>query len=357
MTVLKIAGFFILLFIIIAAVYAAYVIFSYKRLPDRLPLSVEQGADATAILTTGQEYSVATYNIGFGAYTPEFSFFMDGGKHSWAKSKDSVTETVTGAAAYVKEQLAPDFLLWQEVDLRATRSYKVNEYDLLREYFGEYDAVFAQNYDSAFLFYPFHQPHGKSLAGMITMSKYPVESSLRRSFPISDSFSKFLDLDRCYSISRILVDNGKYLCLFNLHMSAYGNSDEIRQGQIQMLCEDMAREYEAGNYVVCGGDFNHDLKALSESHEELDSWRYPFPREDLPEGFAFCIDGLSQGERNKMHNSARDANASYQPETTFTVTLDGFILSDNVRCVSYENVDLQYAYSDHDPVLLRFVLE
>jgi hypothetical protein len=40
------------------------------------------------------------------------------------------------------------------------------------------------------------------------------------------------------------VDNGKELVIFNLHMSAYGNSDEIRKGQIEMLCNDMAKEYE-----------------------------------------------------------------------------------------------------------------
>ena len=47
-------------------------------------------------------------------------------------------------------------------------------------------------------------------------------------------------------------------------MSAYGNSDAIREGQIRMLSEDMQKEYEAGNYVLCGGDFNHDLKAAED---------------------------------------------------------------------------------------------
>lgn len=44
----------------------------------------------TRNLQQKKEYSALTYNIGFGAYTPDFSFFMDGGKFSWAKSKDSV---------------------------------------------------------------------------------------------------------------------------------------------------------------------------------------------------------------------------------------------------------------------------
>jgi len=341
----------------IVLVYLCYVIFTYKRLPDNLELSVVSGANPATTVAVGQEYTIVTYNIGFGAYTPTFSFFMDGGESSVAESKESMLVTVEGAAAHVKEELNPDFILWQEVDLDATRSYHVNQYELLVENFTDYDNTFAVNYDSAFLFYPFTEPHGKSKAGLCVMSKYPIESSLRRSFPISTSFSKFLDLDRCYSINRIPVDNGRYLVIINLHMSAYGNSDEIRQGQISMLCEDMKKEYEAGNYVICGGDFNHDLKAMEDDGGQRESWAYPFPREELPEGFAFCIDSLSEEERENMHNSARNADEAYNPATTYTVTLDGFIASDNITCIAYENEDLQYMYSDHDPVHMHFVLK
>ncbi len=340
----------------IVLVYLCYVIFTYKRLPDNLELEVFRGASDTTV-AVGREYDIVTYNIGFGAYTPTFSFFMDGGKYSVAESKESTLVTVEGAASYVKEELQPDFILWQEVDLDATRSYHVDQYEILKEYFAGYDSTFAVNYDSAFLFYPFTQPHGKSKAGLCVMSKYAVESGLRRSFPISTSFSKFLDLDRCYSINRIPTDNGKYLVIINLHMSAYGNSDEIRQGQISMLCEDMEKEYAAGNYVICGGDFNHDLKVLEDDGAERESWAYPFPRKELPEGFSFCIDALTEEERAAMHESARNADEAYNPNTTYTVTLDGFIVSDNVTCTVYENVDLQYLYSDHDPVYMQFRLE
>ena len=135
----------------------------------------------------------------------------------------------------------PDFALIEEVDLNSTRSYHVNEYTILKECLADYDTVFAQNYDSAFLFYPFTQPHGKSRSGLALFSRYPVTDSLRRRFPVSTSFSKFFDLDRCYSISRVPVDNGKEFVIFELHMSAYGNSDAIREGQIRMLAEDMQK--------------------------------------------------------------------------------------------------------------------
>lgn len=82
MAVLKAAGILLLVLLAIVLIYLAYVIFSYKRLPDNMELSVTQDADRAKVLSAGEEYTIATYNIGFGAYTPDFSFFMDGGKSS-----------------------------------------------------------------------------------------------------------------------------------------------------------------------------------------------------------------------------------------------------------------------------------
>lgn len=356
---IKIIGIVLAIILLTLVGYIIYLYASYHRIEDNLELQVETSKETTDenTLTTGKKYSALTYNIGFGAYTPDFSFFMDGGKSSWAKSKDSVLETVQGAGDLAASK-DPDFAIIEEVDLDSTRSYHVNEYNILKDCFPDYYYVFAQNYDSAFLFYPFTQPHGSSKSGIGLFSRYQVTSALRRSFPVSTSFTKFFDLDRCYSISRVPVDNGKELVIFALHMSAYGNSDAIREGQIAMLAADMQKEYEAGNYVLCGGDFNHDLKASAdEENIEHESWAYPFPREKLPDHFSFCIDQLSEEERNNLWNSARNADMEYIPGETYTVTLDGFIISDNVECLFYENVNTGYSYSDHDPVYLEFKLK
>ena len=82
---------------------------------------------------------------------------MDGGKSSWAKSKDSVLDAVQGAGE-LAASYDPDFAMIEEVDLDSTRSYHVDEYSILKDCFPDYNYVFAQNYDSAFLFYPFTQP-------------------------------------------------------------------------------------------------------------------------------------------------------------------------------------------------------
>lgn len=238
--VLKTIGVLLGFIVVIVLGYIIYLYASYHRIEDNKSLSVESHTETKQTLTTGKQYSAITYNIGFGAYTPDFSFFMDGGKSSWAKSKKSVLKTVKNAGNLTKSY-DPDFALIEEIDLNSTRSYHVNEYSILKKCLKNYDTVFAQNYDSAFLFYPFTQPHGSSKAGLALFSRYPIKDSLRRSLPISTSYNKFFDLDRCYSISRIPVDNGKYLVIFQLHMSAYGNSDKIRKGQIRMLSADMKK--------------------------------------------------------------------------------------------------------------------
>lgn len=339
-----------------AVIYVLYVFFSYKRIEDNhieQPVNVEGVAKQ---VETGVEYSAISYNVGFGAYLPSFSFFMDGGKQSWADSRESVEKDINAIGNYLAE-LDPDFLILQEVDYDSTRAYHVDQAAILTEKLGKRDCLKVVNFDSAFLMYPILQPHGKSVSGIMTYSKYQITSGLRRSFPISNSFSKLVDLDRCLSISRIPVENGKEFIVINLHMSAYGNSEAVRSGQTNLIKEVLADEYAKGNYVICGGDFNHDLKLKNPNDEGIASWAHPYDRADLPAGFKFAIDDKTDEELAAMNNSNRDAGEPYDPATTLTITLDGFIVSDNVTVTYYDNLSTGFKYSDHEPVVMKFVLE
>lgn len=340
----------------VVLIYVAYVLISYHRIPDMQELAVHkpQGVENGSILLD-TEYEIITYNVGFGAYSPDYTFFMDGGESSWAFSEDAVLANVTGAALKMAEE-NPDFLLLQEVDFDSDRSYHVDEEALLSQYFGTYYETFAVNYDSPFLFYPFTEPHGSSKSGMAVYSRYEITSAIRRSLPVSEGLGKFLDLDRCYSINRIPVENGKELVIFAVHLSAYGNSDTVREGQLSMLREDMEKEVQAGNYVICGGDFNHDLKA-DESVTQAESWAYPLSRNKLGEGMVMALDLLPEELCMSMADTARNNDIPYEPGVSYTVTVDGFIISENVEMVLYETMDTGFAYSDHNPVRMRFVLK
>lgn len=354
----KWSGIFAGVLLALSVVYVIYVFIAYDRLPDKMTLQVAESGENSDFKNSDKKkkkksYSIMTYNIGFGAYQPDYSFFMDGGKNSWGKDEESVKDAVCGAGEFVRS-LDPDFVLLQEVDRDGTRSYHIDELELLNEFVRGYYYTYAQNYDSPFLFYPPWEPHGANKAGLVSYSRGEIADAVRRSLPISESFSKFVDLDRCYAISRIPVKDGKMLCLYNMHMSAYGSSDEIRTGQLSMLYEDMEADYSAGNYVICGGDFNHNLR--TENQENAPEWAYLFPRESLPGGFKMAMDEAEDPE-DIAHDSCRNADKPYDEKTTYTVTLDGFIISDNVIVNSYRHLDCGYQFSDHDPVVMEFTLE
>ena len=352
---LKPLGIVLAAFLAAALIYFLYVILSYSRIPDRQPLQ-PLGNAAAEVAETGRSYTVVTQNCGFGAYSPDFTFFMDGGTQSWAESRESVEANLTMAAEELLS-LAPDFVLLQEIDTDSTRSYHTDQRELMIPHFPDFARVFAVNYHSAFLMYPLTQPHGASNSGLLTFSRAAVSSALRRSLEISESFSRFLDLDRCYSVSRIPVDNGRELVLYNVHTSAYGGSDEIRTSQITQLAQDMYEEYQKGNYCVCGGDFNHDFTGdstlvLGGAEMGEFGWAQPFPAELLPEGISRCTD---YGDP-ELIPTCRNCDVPYGPDCQ-TFVVDGFLVSDNVRVLEVHNLDTGFAYSDHNPVMLRFQLD
>ena len=151
--------------LIFILVYLLYVIISYQRIPDNQEISVRQSTQTPTSLSTSTPYTAVTYNLGFGAYTPSFTFFMDGGKQSVAESKESVLSCIQGAINTMETQNA-DFILLQEIDVDSTRSHHVNEKALLEGAFSSYHASFAFNYNSAYLLVPPWEPHGKSLSGL-----------------------------------------------------------------------------------------------------------------------------------------------------------------------------------------------
>ena len=335
--------------------YVAYVFLTYDRIEDRQPLT-PRGEAAFSSAAVNEEYTVMTQNVGFGAYTADFTFFMDGGESSRAESKESVENCINGISGNIRAY-DPDFVFFQEVDTDSTRSYHVDERAMLSADFDGCSEVFAVNYHSAYLMYPLTEPHGRSNSGLLTLSRAGISSALRRSLPISTGFSKILDLDRCYSVSRVPVENGKELVLFNVHLSAYGGSDEIRTAQMSMLFDDMKSEYEKGNYCVAGGDFNHDFTGDSTmKFNDVGGtdfgWAQPFPEELLPEGIRRCTEYTAGDDVP----TCRNCDVPYD-ENTFVVIVDGFLVSENVTVTELENIDASFEFTDHNPVRMRFMLK
>ena len=182
--VLQVVLALVLVLVLAAGGYVAYMQFQYYRIPDNELLTV--GTPADGLLHPGEEYTALTYNIGFGAYGPDYSFFMDKGtmadgtevtgQYGKALSKQSVLDHTQGAIELLQAESA-DFVLLQEVDVKADRSYKVNQVEAIQTAMSGYGSVFANNFHSAYLFYPFSDPHGAVQAGLLTLSRARIDVS------------------------------------------------------------------------------------------------------------------------------------------------------------------------------------
>ena len=342
--------------------YVAYMMGTYYRIADDERIDVINNQSPTIQL--GHPYTAVTYNIGFGAYTPDYTFFMDKGamadgtptqgEHGVAESRESVEACTEGAIGELAD-LAPDFVLVQEIDTDSTRSYQVNQVAAVEGAFPAYGNAFASNYHSSFLAYPWPEMHGIVNSGILTLSDAHVASAQRRSYPVDESFpAKFFDLDRCFMVLRLPVENGKELVLINSHMSAFDEGGRVRAQQLELLNGMLDEEHAKGNYVVVGGDWNHALCGSVEmypSEQQVPEWVSVLEPEAVADGFHVVrADNLSSVP------TCRGVDIPYEQGVTYATTVDGFIVSDNVSAHA-ENVDTGFTYSDHNPVKLTFSLK
>lgn len=146
----------------------------------------------------------------------------------------------------------------------------------------------------------------------------------------------------------------KQLVLVNLHLEAYDDG-EGKIAQTKQLREFIEREYEKGNYVIAGGDFNQifpgGLDAFPNEHPEL--WSPGILDNSMLPGegwqFAYDLETSSCRLLNQPYNPADTKNTQHY-------VIDGFILSPNVQLESVTCTDLGFENSDHNPVVMRVVL-
>ncbi|MBR6209438.1 MAG: endonuclease [Oscillospiraceae bacterium] len=346
---LKVFGCLLLCLVLVAGAGIAYLSLTEYKPADVEPAAVSHGAGTTtyAHLSEGQSVSVLNWNIGYGALGAEADFFMDGGKSVRGKDLPTVTKYLNDIWNTVHLREEPyDFVLYQEVDQDAARSCGLDERILLSPS-GTWS--YAPNYETAFVPYPM-PPLGRVHSGLMTdTSSYQIEEALRVALPCPFSWPlRTVNLKRCLLVTYLPIEGSdKKLSLVNLHLEAY-SSEDGRDAQMRQLSRFLESEYQKGNYVIAGGDFNQVFPDTTE--------RYPITTaelwepgvlslNDLPEGFRFVWDAETP--------SCRLLNAPYDPKTTQHYVIDGFILSPNVVLESVETLDQGFASSDHNPVELH----
>ncbi len=362
--ILKIIFKIIVILILIVVAYLAYMHFNFYRIEDNLDISENIKNNREETLAKSHEYTIITNNFGFGAHDKDFSFFMDTGvmkdgtpvrgELSVASSKEKVEENTNKLIEFLNKE-ASDFIILQEVDTDSTRGFKVNQCKMIEESLKDYASIFDCNLHVPYLMYPITDPHGYANSGLLSFSKYKMNSATHRQLYISDGFiDKFIDLDRCFTTMRFPTDDKNELVLINLHLSAYDKGGKSREKQMDFLMSVMNEEYKKGNYVIVGGDFNHMLsdkyKPLK-TEQKKPAWVFLFPKEKLSKNFS-----IVHSENADDIGTCRTSDLPYKEGVNYRVRVDGFIISDNIEASS-EIIDNDFEFTDHNPVKMKFKLK
>ena len=292
--------------------------------------------------------TVLSWNVGYGSLGKESDFFMDGGSQVRPDSKSTVEKNLAGIESLVRAT-SPDFFLLQEVDSGSKRSYGIDEVATLTAA-GDWTSSYAMNFSCNYVPYPF-PTIGKVRSGLLTLSQYHVAEATRISLPCPFSWPvSMANLKRCLLVNRIPIQGSdKELVLVNLHLEAYDDG-EGKLAQSQQLREYLEAEYQKGNYVLAGGDWNQIFPRSEDTwpNSHVDLWTPGYLDEaELSSGWQYVWD-------DKVP-TCRLLNQPYDPTDnvgTQYYVIDGFLASPNLTVASVSTLDMGFANSDHNPVQL-----
>lgn len=313
--------------------------------PSKAETLQPTGSAASRILNDSI-ITLMTWNIGYASMGAETDFFYDGGKMV-RPDKELNTKYLNSIRQYFKTIQLPDFILLQEVDENAKRSYFSDQTEVLRSQLDGYASVFAVNYNVRFVPMPVSNPMGSVLAGMMTFSSIEPSASERVGFPVDyDWPTRIFNLKRCFIIQRFPSKIGRELVLINTHNSAFDKGD-MRRVQLETLRNTAVEEYAKGNWVIIGGDWNmnppeFDPGKISSGDKTFTINVGKIPADFMPDGWRWVFDP-------EMPTN-REVTASYEKGTTLTTIIDFFLISPNVEVIEIDANYQSFANSDHHPL-------
>lgn len=351
--------------VILAVVLYVVAILTYGTVTDWVPepyeqLSVTSAGQPTTEITDSL-LTFLTWNVGYGGLGDQESFFYDEGDFFWTEMghartpQANVEEYVDGQEGTIKA-LPADFYLLQEVDTSSRRSWYTNQLDSMHAQRPDYAASFAMNYKNERVPIPIFQPwdhYGYVRGGVASLSKYQPAVSERHQLPGDlDWPTRLFELDRCALRQTFPTKWGKDLVVYNVHLAAYDKGGVVKSQQMSWLRERMIADYEAGNYVVIGGDWNQvppgvDYGTFSPQRRN-EFFQMSIDFEYAPPGWVFAYDAETPSNR-KAKEVYNDANA-------LKALIDFYLVSPNVKIRKVKGVNQHFAYSDHQPVLMEVEL-
>ena len=338
--------------IILAALFLCFCAVTTLKVKPLESMGVS--GEGSSKLKADSGIKIMTWNIGYGGLDENMDCFLDGGTMVTAVSEDAVKTNMKAMEEKIQGE-DPDIFLLQEIDLKSRRSFKVDELAMMRDTFGDrYSSSYACNFKAGYIPIPLGNGLGRVEAGISSFSKFAISSSERVQLPIPFKWPvSMLNLKRCLLVSRMeLEGSDKELVIVNLHLEAYDDG-EGKAKQLGQLMDLLSEEYEKGNYVIAGGDFNQTFSTCDYGkYPKMNDWVCPVIDAGLYPGFQFVMDDEVPTCRS-LYKTYFDSDK----KTHQYYMIDGFIVSDNIEIERLETLDLGFRNTDHNPVVMEISLK
>lgn len=314
------------------------------------PEKAEIQGNAPDIQINDSGFTLLSWNIGYFGLGKDGDFFYDGGRMT-RPSKADYGNYSGEALKYLRLAAEGiDFCFFQEVDLKSRRSYYDDQVARLREVLPGMESAFAVNYLVSFVPVPLRNPLGKVKSSLVNFSSFHTLENTRYPFPGGYDWPvRLFMLDRCFLLSRLALPGGKELILINTHNEAFDDGSQRNQ-QIAVLRELMLTEYEKGNFVITGGDWNLNpvgYKAGTFGTGDIGRTIEPGIGADFfPDGWKWVFDPETP--------TNRDVDQFYRRGETPTTIIDFFVVSPNISVEKISTQDLGFDWCDHQPVRMEF---
>ena len=333
---LKISAGLATLFVVIAALLLT---------TEWRPEQVEQQHFEVEPASMPDTLRLVSWNIGYAGLDAQMDFFMDGGV-GVRTSRAQAAKNLEAIIAQLKAIDSVDFILLQEVDIHSKRSYYQDQTSAITQALEYPYYAVGINFNSPFVPLPLRNPIGRTKAGVLTLSRWPIQESVRWQLPSMPALpERLFNLKRCMLSVAVPMPCGELLWINNIHNSAFDTGD-MRTREVEFLAEHITEH----PHSITAGDWNSTPPDYTPSAAALNN-RYFSPLPLTQDMFARACDVAADYSTESM----RYLDSPYSPRRSATALVDFAVLGARCRVLECKVLDLGFESSDHNPVVITFL--
>jgi endonuclease/exonuclease/phosphatase family metal-dependent hydrolase len=288
-------------------------------------------------------FSICTWNLGYAGLGEESDFAIDGGKMFLPPSLAAVRKNLQGIVSSL-ERIPADIYLFQEVANPGLLTRGVDVRSGVEQKMTGFVHSFVTDTLTRLVPPPIRVHHGTEI-----FSRFRIDAARLEPLP-GESSAFYGVLKKSYGINIVELtdDTGAAWSLMNIHLAAFDENATARKEQMRVVFAQAKKAFALGRHVVVGGDWNLML-ARTDFPNTTDPkylfWLFDFPHEEVPADWRIIFDSETP--------SVRTNNQPYKQGENYTAVIDGFLVSPNVDVHSVHTTNLDFRFTDHQPVKLE----